>query len=159
MEIDGIPLHPLIVHAVVVFAPLAAVLGLAYAAIPRWRWWLRWPMVACSLIAVGGAVAAAITGEDLLESRPGLEELAKVQSHQEAGERLRNVLLVFAPVALVAAWRLGGPSGLASGRGARARGGGVLGIVVAGLLVVASLVVLVTTFLAGHSGSDAVWGS
>ena len=157
MELDGIPLHPLIVHAVVVLAPLAAVAGLAYAAVPRWRWWLRWPLVLCALAAAGGAVVAAISGEQLLESR-GLGQLPAVQDHQEAGERLRNVLLVFAPVVLLAAWRLGGPSALASGRGAR-EGGGVLGTVVAVLLALVCLAVLLTAFLAGHTGATAVWGS
>ena len=45
MEINGLPLHPLVVHAVVVLSPLAALGGLLYAAVPRWRWWLRWPLV------------------------------------------------------------------------------------------------------------------
>ena len=44
MEINGVPLHPLVVHAVVVFAPLAALFGIAYAVLPNWRWALRWPL-------------------------------------------------------------------------------------------------------------------
>ncbi len=46
MEFNGLPLHPLIVHVVVVFAPLAGIGGILYAAVPRWRWRLRWPLLA-----------------------------------------------------------------------------------------------------------------
>ena len=35
MEINGLPLHPLAVHAAVVFGPLAALLALAYAVLLR----------------------------------------------------------------------------------------------------------------------------
>ena len=35
MELNGVPLHPLVVHAVVVLGPLAALTGVAYAAVPR----------------------------------------------------------------------------------------------------------------------------
>lgn len=157
MEIAGIPLHPLIVHAAVVFAPLAALAGLVYAGLPSWRWASRWPLVALTLLAVLSAIGATVTGEALLESRPGLEELPKVETHQDAGELLRNVLLVFTVVAGLAAWRIGGPSGLASGRGAR-RPGGARDAVLAVLLALAAAAVLVTAVLAGHSGAVAVWG-
>ena len=75
MEISGLPLHPLVVHAAVVFAPLAALNALLYAAVPRWRWLLRWPLVVLTLVAVGSALVAAASGESLLESREGLESL------------------------------------------------------------------------------------
>ena len=34
MELNGLPLHPLIIHVVVVFAPLAALGGILYALVP-----------------------------------------------------------------------------------------------------------------------------
>ena len=40
MELNGVPLHPLVVHAVVVLGPLAAFAGLAYAIVSKWRWLL-----------------------------------------------------------------------------------------------------------------------
>lgn len=33
----GLPAHPLVVHAVVVLLPLAAVAAIAAALVPRWR--------------------------------------------------------------------------------------------------------------------------
>ena len=70
------------------------------------------------LIAAGAAVVAALSGDDLAETR-GLDALPEVQTHQERGVLLRNILLGFTVVVGLGAWRLGGPSGLKSGRGER----------------------------------------
>ncbi len=153
MELNGVPLHPLVVHAVVVLGPLAALTGLAYALVPRWRWLLRWPLLVLAVLTAVTAFLATASGEDLLESRPGLEQL--VEEHEERGELLRNVALGFVPVAVLAAWALGGASALASGRGARETRWQVP---VAALLVAGSVALLVLLFLAGESGARAVWG-
>ena len=88
------PLHPLVVHAVVVLGPLAAVTGLVYAAVPKWRWLLRWPLVVLAVVAAGASVLAAQSGESLLESRPELAPI--VEEHEESGELMRNVALGYA---------------------------------------------------------------
>lgn len=158
MELNGIPLHPLVVHAVVVFAPLSALFGVLYAVLPRWRWALRWPLVAATLIAVVTAYVATVSGSDLASDR-GLGELEAVEEHQERGELLRNVLFAFTVLVGLAVWRLGGPSALISRKGERPAPGGVLSIITMGLLVVGSVAVGVAAFLAGDSGARAVWGS
>ena len=155
MEFNGLPLHPLVVHAVVIFAPLAGLTGLAYAFVPRWRWLLRWPLVALSLVVAVTAVVATMAGHSLLDSRPELAAL--VETHEERGEMLRNWSLSFVVDALLAAWALGGASALASGRGAR-ESQGVIGWIAMVLLVVGSIGLLVLVFLAGDSGSRSVWG-
>ncbi len=147
------PLHPLVVHAVVVLGPLAALTGIAYALVPRWRWLLRWPLLVLAVLTALTAFLATLSGEDLLESRPELAPI--VEEHEERGELLRNVALGYVPVSVLAAWALGGVSALASGRGARETRWQVP---VAALLVVASVVLLVMLFLAGDSGARAVWG-
>jgi hypothetical protein len=157
MEFNGLPLHPLVVHAVVVFAPLAALGAILFAVRPQWRWALRGPLLVVTLIAVGAAVVAALSGENLAETR-GLDALPEVRTHEERGKLLRNILLGFTIVVGLAVWRLGGPSGLKSGRGERAATTGVVGIVLMGLLVVGAVAVGVAVFLAGDSGSRAVWG-
>ena len=63
MELNGVPLHPLVVHAVVVLGPLAALTGLAYAAVPRWRWLLRCPLVALAAVVAVVALVAVAAGE------------------------------------------------------------------------------------------------
>jgi uncharacterized membrane protein len=153
MELNGVPLHPLIVHAVVVLGPLAALTGLAYAAVPRWRWLLRWPLVVLAVVTAVTALGAVAAGEDLLAARPELAPI--VADHQEAGEMLRNVALGYAVLSGLAAWALGGASALASGRGARETR---FGIPVALLLAAGAVTLLVTVYLAGDSGARAVWG-
>lgn len=155
MEINGLPLHPLVVHAVVILGPLAGLTGLAYAFVPRWRWLLRWPLVALSLVVAVTAFVSVQAGESLLDARPGLEPL--IETHEERGELLRNWSLSFVIDAVLAAWALGGGSALASGWGAR-DSKGVIGWIAMVLLVVGSVGLMVLVFLAGDSGAQAVWG-
>ena len=152
MELNGVPLHPLVVHAVIVLGPLAALAGLAYACVPRWRWLLRWPLVVLAVVTALAALLAAQAGEALLDLRPELEPL--VEEHEDRGEMLRSAAVGYALVSLVAAWALGGVSALASGKGARETR---FGIPVAAVLAVGAVALLVTLFLAGDSGSRAVW--
>ena len=153
MELNGVPLHPLVVHAVVVLGPLAAHAGLAYAFVPKWRWLLRWPLVVLAVVTAVASLVAVQAGEALLDLRPELEPLVK--EHEERGELLRNVALGYAVVSLVAAWALGGVSALASGKGARETR---FGIPVMAVLAVGAVALLVMLFLAGDSGARAVWG-
>jgi hypothetical protein len=155
MELNGVPLHPLVVHAVVVLGPLAALTGLAYAAVPRWRWLLRWPLVVLAVVVAVVSWVAVAAGEDLLKARPELAPIVEV--HRERGELMRNVALGYVLVSMFAAWALGGISALASGRGAR-ESRGPLGLAAAVLLALAAVGLLVTLYLAGDSGARAVWG-
>jgi len=52
-KIGDMPLHPLVIHVVVVGIPLAVLLAVLFA-IPRTREWARWPLA----IVVVGATAA-----------------------------------------------------------------------------------------------------
>ncbi len=148
MEIDGLPLHPLIVHAVVVFAPLSALFALGYV-VPRWRGALRWPLILSAVVATASAVVAAYAGEQLMNDR-GLDALPAVQDHQDRGELLRNVLLGFLVVTGLALWRL-------PGHDQRERSGGAVRAGVTVLLAVGAVAVLICAFLAGDSGARAVW--
>jgi hypothetical protein len=154
---NGLPLHPLIIHVVVVFAPLTAIAAIAYAVMPRWRWWLRWPLVASSVIAAGAAIIAVKSGL-ALETQRHLQALPEMQIHAHRGRILRWILLAFlVPVAL-SAWLLGGPSALASGAGTRQPRPAVVTVTLSAVLVVGALVVLVSVFLTGDSGARTLWG-
>jgi hypothetical protein len=159
MEFDGLPLHPLIIHVVVVFAPLAGIGGILYAAVPRWRWWLRWPLVACALVAAVAGILAVRSGEDL-EAQRHLQTLPELATHSARGRFLRWVLLAFLVPTALSAWLLGGPTPVASGKGGQeTRGGALVGIGLAAVLLVGSLVVLYCVFITGDSGARSVWGS
>ncbi|MDF1603697.1 DUF2231 domain-containing protein [Nocardioides sp. YIM 152315] len=143
MEINGLPLHPLVVHAAVVFGPLAAVAALAYL-VPRWRGRVRWPMLVAAVIATGAVVLAYLSGNDLLDSKPELEQIPALQTHQDRAGILLWTTLGFGVVAIVSGgWGL--------------RSGGVR-VLLDVLLAVAAVAVLVMVVLTGDAGSRAVWG-
>ena len=98
-QVFGLPAHPLIVHAAVVFIPLAAVTMLL-AIWPKWR---RPMLTATAALAVLGALfvlLAASSGEGL-EERVGADR-AKVEEHQEAGDKAQGPAVLFAGVAVLA---------------------------------------------------------
>lgn len=145
MEIAGLPLHPLVVHAAVVLGPLAALVALAWSLRSGWQPRLRLPLVGLSAAAAVALVAAYLSGDALLESRPALASKPLVGVHEQRAQLLLWLTLAFAPVAVVAGW------GVVRGRAALA----ALRVVVA-LLAVALLVQVV---LVGDAGARAVWGS
>jgi hypothetical protein len=156
MEIAGLPLHPLVVHAAVVLIPLSAALAIAFAVLPRWRWLSRWPTAGLAVVAAVVAWVARLSGGSLLDSRPELERL--VAEHQDRGELLALVSLPYAVVVVLAAWSLAGTTALASGRGAQESRVPALEKVLPALVVLAALALTVLVVLAGDSGSRAVWG-
>lgn len=157
MEFNGLPVHPLIVHVVVVFAPLAGLGGILYAVVPRWRWLLRWPLVFTAVVAAAAGVVAVRSGLDL-ERQRHLQSLPELAVHAHRGRILRWLLLAFLVPTGLAAWLLGGPSPLVSGAGGRETRSRPLGVVVAALLVVGAVAVLVSVFLTGDAGARTLWG-
>jgi uncharacterized membrane protein len=158
MEFNGLPLHPLIVHVVVVFAPLAGIGGLLYAAVPKWRWWLRWPLVAAAVVAAVAGIIAVQSGQDL-ENQRQLQTLPELATHSERGRLLRWVMLAFLVPTALAAWQLGGPSPVSGDGRTRAGRTGVTAWAIQALLVAGAITVLVCVFLTGDSGSRSAWGS
>jgi uncharacterized membrane protein len=143
MEINGLPLHPLVVHAAVVFGPLAALAALAYL-VPSWRDRVRWPMVALALVATASIVVAYLSGSSFLDSKPELRTSPQVQTHEDRARLLLWVTLAFGVVAVV--------TGLLHSRT------GALRIVLNLLLGVGAIAVLVLVILTGDAGARAVWG-
>ena len=144
MEINGLPLHPLVVHAAVVFGPLAAIATLAHVVLPAWRDRLRWPMLVLALMGTGAIAAAYFTGMNFFNSRPPeLQQLELLQTHRTRAIRLFWVTLGFGVLAVLAAW-------LHNRTGA-------VRLVLNILLGLAALAVLALAVLAGDAGSRAVW--
>lgn len=143
MEIGGLPLHPLVIHAAVVFGPLAALCALTYALAGGWRDRLRWPMVALAVVATGSIVAAYLTGRNFLESRPELGTNPLVETHAARARLLLWMALAFGAVSVVAGWL-------------HARAGATQ-IVLRATLAVAAVAVLVQVVRTGDAGARAVW--
>ena len=112
-EILGLPLHPLVVHAVVVLVPLVA-LGTVAAAVSR-TWFDRLGVVLAVLAAgaAGAGFVARASGESLLRRVPGSPEVA---SHANVSDALPWLLVPAA--ALMIGWVLAGAAApLAPGAG------------------------------------------
>jgi uncharacterized membrane protein len=143
MEINGLPLHPLVVHAAVVLGPLAALSALAYV-VPRWRPRVRWPMLVLAVLATGAIVLAYFSGVNFLDSKPELRSSPQVETHEHRGVILLWVTLAFGVVAVLAGWW-----------GTRSGG---LRVLLDALLAVGGLAVLVLVVMTGEAGARAVWG-
>lgn len=154
--INGLPVHPLVVHAVVVLLPLAIVGTLAIAARPRWR--TRYGTLVVAIAAVGtGLIPVATSSGEALERRVG-----DPGRHAHLGDQL--IWFALPLLVLVSALVL------AHHQNRRSRSREDLGSVVeprststvrviAALAVVAALVAGVQVYRVGDSGARAAWGN
>ncbi|GAA2461018.1 DUF2231 domain-containing protein [Agromyces soli] len=148
-QIAGLPLHVLLVHAVLVLTPLCALLLVVLAVWPRARrtLWLPTLLGTALLLPIG---LVTIEAGKWLEVRVPPAPL--IQDHTARGESIVPWLVGLLAVALaVAVWALG--ERRLTGRGAR--------LAVSAVLAVAALAVGTGTVLTlvsiGESGSRAVW--
>ncbi len=145
--VNGLPIHPLVVHAVVVLLPLAVIGTLAIAVKPAWRRMYGPLVVGCAAIATVLIPVATSSGEALEErvGRPG--------EHAELGDQLIwfAIPLLLLSLALVVLDRRS-PSDAAS---TTTRSKPLLAVTV--LAVVAALACGVQVYRVGDSGARAAW--
>lgn len=144
--ITGLPVHALVVHAVVILVPLSALGVVAIAVVPKWR--TRYGALVLAVTTAGLAtVPVATRSGRQLRDRIDAGGVVKdqIENHVEWGERVLwpTLALWVLTVALVLLTRRGG-----TGRAV---------MVVAVLAVVAAGVAGGTVAKAGHLGSTAVW--
>ncbi|WP_148574677.1 DUF2231 domain-containing protein [Nocardioides caldifontis] len=162
MEVGGLPLHPLIVHATIGLVPLAALFALVTALVPGWRWFARWGTLLTALGALLVVVVTRASGMSLLEDRYGGQPRIpeQLQTHQDRAQLLLYAVIVLAVVAVLAFLLLPARSALVSGKlehtGSTATW---VGTVVPALLVLAGLAALVLVVMTGDAGARSVWGS
>ncbi|GAB3853181.1 DUF2231 domain-containing protein [Dactylosporangium cerinum] len=149
--INGVPVHPLVVHAVVVLLPLAA-LGVVATAV-RSAWLARFGsvVVATAALAVVTIPLATASG-DRLEARVGNPGL-----HAELGDTLLWFALPLLAVAVVLVWRRR-RSAAADPASPRA-GRPVVTATVSILAVVLAVADLVQVYRVGDSGARAAWSN
>ena len=153
MEFNGIPLHPLVVHAAVVFTPLAALAALLFVLIAKWRELLRWPAAVLVVVAAGTDWVARITGRNLFSklTAQGLHN-KWLNIHQQRANVLVWLVLGLAVVVVLATLTI--PAG---DRLARLQ---VSPAVVLGLQVVVvgvAVASLVYVYLTGDAGARSIW--
>lgn len=152
-EIAGLPLHPLIVHAVVVLTPLTAlalVLGALFPAVRR-RLGIVTPLAA---LVVAVLVPVTISAGESLKQLVG--PLPEVLRHEALGRMLPPwTAAMFVVAAVQRAWYRSrkAPSGPERSRTER-----IASIVFALLAVIAATGSTVMVVLIGESGARSVWG-
>jgi hypothetical protein len=106
-DIYGVPTHPLIVHAVVVLLPMAALAGIAVAVVPALRRRYGGIVLLLTLVAVASVPLAERTGSRLFDRQSArfgpedVDEAGLMQRHADlAHELLPWTLVLLAGVAL-----------------------------------------------------------
>jgi hypothetical protein len=99
VTINGLPLHPLVVHATVVGLPALALLVLLYVARPTLQDKLRMPLMGLAVVAAALVFLTVSTGKDL-QARLGLPA-AFVQNHHTWATRLEWATFGFAALVVL----------------------------------------------------------
>lgn len=151
-SIAGLPLHPLIVHFVVVAVPVTALVGIVVSLWPRARTHLGWFPPLLALVTLIAVPIASNAGEALEEK---LGHPASIADHAELGDKL---ILAVAPLFLMmlAQWLLDRPAcyeriPLSAAALIWARRGLALAVILAAIAAVWLV------FLVGDTGARAVW--
>ncbi len=144
--VDGIPMHPLVVHAAIVLIPLAASGVIVMAIWPRFSRQYGWIVAAVAVVAAASSWAARFTGE-ALANMVG----SPLFNHDQLGKIMPFFATALA-IVVVALWLI---DRRAPEPGSAPRGG--LRTAVAVLAVIVALASLVWVIRVGHSGSKSVW--
>ena len=154
-KIGDMPLHPLVIHAVVFGIPLAVLLALLFA-FPKTREWARWPLA----IVVVGATAVTFVArqsglafEAALGIKPGNPVGDLILQHSLLANQLFYIMIVFAAIGLINVCVVRRRSADSAG----AKQPAIIGIVLPPLLVAAALVALIWIVRVGDLGARAVW--
>jgi uncharacterized membrane protein len=143
ITVGGIPLHPLVVHAVVVLVPLTAIGAVLMAVLPRFSRRFG-PLVALgAFVSIGCAVLAKEAGEQLARVKPVTAD------HLRWGDQAPLWVGLFG-LAVITFWFFD--------RGIPANRQRPMWLRLASLVVILlSVIAIVFVFAAGHSGAEAVW--
>lgn len=149
MEILGLPLHPLVVHAVVILVPLAALGGIVISAWTAARKRYGSLTVAFAAAAAGSTFVAQEAGDPFAATFARTTEA--MQTHMDLGDSLLIwvIILFFGTVAVMVAQRL------IDQQNPRGRVALIAGGVITAISAVVSIVQVIRI---GHSGATAAWG-
>jgi hypothetical protein len=142
--ISGLPVHALVVHAVVVLLPLMALVTLAFTIRPKWRPGLGWAVLG-NVVTSGAAYVARQSGLKLQARLSQQVGQAVAKNHGNLGALLPYFALALL-VASIVAWYL-----------TRGEAGALRVGVAVVLVAVAAAGAGFWTFRVGDSGARAVW--
>ncbi|MDI3213892.1 DUF2231 domain-containing protein [Arthrobacter sp. AL12] len=154
IEIAGLPAHILLIHAVVVLAPIAGLAAIVYAAAPRWRGYLAWPLAVLSLVLVPVSLLTAQAGEQLQKTRPAS---ALIREHAEQGDVLKAVSVVFFVVVAAALIVSHEPIGRRFAFLGALRTNSAVRMTLLIVAAAAGAFFVYQSVITGHSGAASVW--
>lgn len=146
-SINGLPLHPLVVHGAVVIIPLTCLATILIAVKRSWRKSLGWWVVALAAVGVVLAFLAKESGEAFEKV------VGKPVEHAQLGDTFPIVAFVLFVV--VAALVIADRALDSSAQGSQPVAVTVLAVVA----ILVSLGAAVQTYRVGDSGAKAVWGN
>ena len=154
--VNGVPVHPLVVHAVVVLLPLACLGTMAIALRPTWRGKYGLLVVACAAVATALIPVATSSGEALERhvGNPG--------EHAELGDQLIWFAVPLFVLSLALVWLDRRESGAATtesdaATGVEVRRSSTAIRVVTVLALVAAVAASIQVYRVGDSGARAAW--
>jgi len=156
-NLGNLPLHPLVVHAVVVGVPLAALLAFLFA-FPKTREWARWSLAITLVGATGVTFVARQSGlafEAALGIKPGNPVGDLILRHSLLANQLFYIMIGFTVIGLLNVFLVSKRT--ADGVDGAAKQSAVLRIGLPILLVVAAVVALAWIVRVGDLGARAVW--
>jgi hypothetical protein len=164
-EFMGIPTHPLLIHAAVVFVPLLALLAAAYAVVPFVRPHVRWVLGVLALVTPLAALLAKLSGDAFfrrMQERGTVtpDFVPVIQNHQDLGTMTLYATIVLGVVSLALAYLVAPrvvAMATAVGSTAGAGTGRTTALVLGALAVLAAVASLYYVVRTGDSGAKAVW--
>ena len=153
-QINGLPIHALVIHAAVVFVPLLALGAIVYAFVPRWRPRVGWAVLLLAIAAPVVTFVAKQSGEVLRDrlfqqgvSGRGAEIIDDHMGYGTLTLWFVLALSVVSIVMVVLTSRTGRPLPRAADLG--------LAVIMVALAAISGYYVYRT----GDSGATAVWGT
>ena len=143
--VAGLPLHPLVVHVVVVLVPIAAVGAIVMAIWPRISRRVGSVIVLASALGAGASFVAKASGEAFTQVR------GTPATHAQLGDTLPFIALALF-VTLLVFWLF--DRGIPGNRPRP-----VWMRLFAVLLVGVAILAIAWTIRTGHTGAESVWGS
>lgn len=152
-QVNGLPVHALVLHAAVVFIPLLALAAIVYALVARWRPRIGWAVVLLAIVAPVTAFVSKESGEKLYDRlvAQGLQGRGKeiIEDHSAFATVTFWLTVGLAVLTLVVA--------LLTLRGNRLPRAADLGLGL--VMVVLAAATGYYVFRTGDSGATAVWGT
>lgn len=153
-QVNGLPVHALVLHAAVIFVPLLALGAIVYALVARWRSKIGWAVAALAVVAPLSTLVAKLSGEKLYDRLVGQglkgKGLEILNDHMGFGTRTFWFSLALGVVSL-AMVLLTRP-----GRSSLPR---IAEVAFAVVMIVLALISGYYVYKTGDSGATAVWGT